>query len=631
MAHLVGASLSIPGSAWNPEQEESTDAQVVYHVRATRGYPQGRVRILCEDGTDVWWDVAKLPQDWVKSMPNQAPTTPTAQTPSRTPRRSAAAAPAPGTTATPGTTGRLRASSRSRRASRAAADGYDSSGGLLSEGEGAAAAAVPATGSRSARSRSRSTAKATTPLAAPTMSPAAPVVSLGNGGAAGVEPIDIGVLSGDEPPATGVRQRGRQRKSLRFAPGTHSPGGAATAAVSATPRGATAFGAAHDSATAPSSPLMSPRAAAAYGDISAGLEAYEVEDAAAKGFSSEPPPLHWTRRVRNTVLIALVTLPALYFFRVLQGGPGGCSVAQWKTPLASVWANGGGIASLFSMDLWCALGYQQPLLAVNLMFFLNIDVLFWAISLLQGSTWLIDPFWQIAPMMIGLFYQFHPLAVAHPLRSRLAMGLLWIWAVRMTHSYFRREEWQVGAREDWRYARMAQRYGRRSAMWALVSFFAVGVTQQLMLVGITLPLLAVHSSPAPWNPVWDTLIFLVAAAAIMTSLTADNQLRVFMLENQKRRSAGLDPILLLDTGLWRYSRHPNFFGEQLWWWALASWAVLLGQPWMVVGAAFNTLCFFPITWMTEARMLERSERRPFYQHYMSTTSMWVPWPPKAHA
>ena len=57
-----------------------------------------------------------------------------------------------------------------------------------------------------------------------------------------------------------------------------------------------------------------------------------------------------------------------------------------------------------------------------------------------------------------------------------------------------------------------QRYGRRSAMWALVSFFAVGVTQQLMLVGITLPLLAVHSSPAPWNPVWDTLIFLVAAA-----------------------------------------------------------------------------------------------------------------------
>lgn len=44
-------------------------------------------------------------------------------------------------------------------------------------------------------------------------------------------------------------------------------------------------------------------------------------------------------------------------------------------------------------------------------------------------------------MMIGLFYQFHPLAVAHPLRSRLAMGLLWIWAVRMTHSYFRRCGW----------------------------------------------------------------------------------------------------------------------------------------------------------------------------------------------
>ncbi len=114
-------------------------------------------------------------------------------------------------------------------------------------------------------------------------------------------------------------------------------------------------------------------------------------------------------------------------------------------------------------------------------------------------------------MMMGLFYQFHPLAVTHPLRSRLAMGLLWIWAVRMTHSYFRRwgapgvhrvwgvvpvcesvgmdtgahmasearcnrcclassslcrEEWQVGAREDWRYARMGQ--VRPSDWWGAV-------------------------------------------------------------------------------------------------------------------------------------------------------------------
>lgn len=72
-----------------------------------------------------------------------------------------------------------------------------------------------------------------------------------------------------------------------------------------------------------------------------------------------------------------------------------------------------------------------------------------------------------------------------------------------------REEWQVGAREDWRYALMAKRMGR--VWWAIASFFAVGVTQQLMLVGITLPLLAIHTSTAPWDPLVDTAIFLSAA------------------------------------------------------------------------------------------------------------------------
>lgn len=71
-----------------------------------------------------------------------------------------------------------------------------------------------------------------------------------------------------------------------------------------------------------------------------------------------------------------------------------------------------------------------------------------------------------------------------------------------------REEWQVGAREDWRYADMRRKLGR--AGWAVVSFFAVGVVQHLMLVGLTMPLLAIHTSPLPWQLLADTAIFLAA-------------------------------------------------------------------------------------------------------------------------
>jgi steroid 5-alpha reductase family enzyme len=67
--------------------------------------------------------------------------------------------------------------------------------------------------------------------------------------------------------------------------------------------------------------------------------------------------------------------------------------------------------------------------------------------------------------------------------------LTFIWGLRLTHSYFRREEWKFGVREDWRYTKMAIDYG--NPLWYFVSFFAVGVAQHPMIVGISLPLYSV--------------------------------------------------------------------------------------------------------------------------------------------
>ncbi|GIL75832.1 hypothetical protein Vretifemale_5547 [Volvox reticuliferus] len=587
MSHLVGASLVIPGDAWQPKQDTASSAIVLHFSRPTRGYPEGRIRILCDDGTDAWWDVSKLAPGWITALPDPASAPTEHLTPTRGTRRAVAT--------TPGTIGR----GRSRRRSSRAGDGYDSSGG----GPFSDAEAVP-TGKGSHRSGRL-------------LSPAGPTISVVN---AEIEKTadDDGILEDTMPesPTTGTRRRGRPRKSFRFAPGTISPGArnTAVAAASGDPQFRDGVGASLQPSVHLTSPLTSPRAS-----DGGAVKVVATEDLNKAGYSSAPPRLPWERRVRNILLIFLVTLPAIYFHRQLHFG---CSADQHTRPLAAMWT--GDLRTLVTSDFWCALGYQEPLLAVNLVFLLNVGVLFWFISLLQGSTWLIDPFWTIIPTMIGMFYQYHPAATSHPLRSRLAMGLLWIWAVRLTHSYFRREEWQIGAREDWQYARMAQQMGR--ARWAVVSFFAVGITQQIMLVGVTLPLLAIHTSVSPWNPFVDVAIFLSAATGFMIALVADNQLRDFMVDNMKRALEGRPRLLLLNTGLWRYSRHPNFFGEQLWWWSLGLWAVTCGRPWMLAGAAFNTLCFIPITRMTEERMMERSERASLYRHYQRTTSVWLPWP-----
>lgn len=62
-----------------------------------------------------------------------------------------------------------------------------------------------------------------------------------------------------------------------------------------------------------------------------------------------------------------------------------------------------------------------------------------------------------------------------------------------------------------------------------------------------------------------------------------------MLANEKRVANGQKPVLILDTGLFKYSRHPNYFGEQLWWWGLSGFAFSVGQPWMTIGALLNSL------------------------------------------
>lgn len=87
---------------------------------------------------------------------------------------------------------------------------------------------------------------------------------------------------------------------------------------------------------------------------------------------------------------------------------------------------------------------------------------------------------------------------------------------------------------------------------------------------------------------------------------------------------------MLCTGLWRWSRHPNYVGEQLWWWGLGLYAVAAGQAWCLVGAAFNSLVLAQVTSMTEQRMLTRwpEQRAELYRQYQRATGVWLPtrWP-----
>ncbi|XP_057439734.1 uncharacterized protein C594.04c-like [Lotus japonicus] len=310
--------------------------------------------------------------------------------------------------------------------------------------------------------------------------------------------------------------------------------------------------------------------------------------------------------MKNAILAFLVPLPSILFYLSFLSATNG-SVADPKSPsfTSTVWT-------------WC---YHYPLLLANVLFFFNVNVLFWVIGLIQSSHWMIDPYWTVIPVMLVHYYSAHPLAQYHCWRSRIVILLTWVWSIRLIHNYFRREKWQWGVREDWRFTDMSHQYGSH---WWWVSFFSIYVPQQLFLMGLSLPFYVIHSVNQPLS-IWDLLATIVCVSGIVIAYFADTQLHNFVSRNNKLKGQGKPVVPVLDNGLWYYSRHPNYFGEQLWWWGLVVFTWNLGHGWTVIGALANTMCLAYVTKLVENRMLSQDNRAEAYRLYQRTTSVWVPW------
>jgi steroid 5-alpha reductase family enzyme len=325
---------------------------------------------------------------------------------------------------------------------------------------------------------------------------------------------------------------------------------------------------------------------------------------------AQPP---WGRKnLVNLALAIVVLVPAVV-----------CCVALYRhfpsgaIPEAPDWRAVGSVDGLVALLL------RHPVLTANLFFLVFVDLAFFAIALAQRSSWLIDPYWTLLPPLLAAFYLAHPLAAPEPLRVGLALLPLTVWSVRLTGSYFRRESWRFGLREDWRYAKMR----RERPHFRFEQFFVVHLAQHAMLVGLSLPFYAIAFRPVPIT-LLDGLAFAGALAGIAIAAAADNQLDHFMRANALRERRGEPRDRLLETGLWRLSRHPNYFGEQLFWWSIAGFGVACGEPWVAVGAAFNSCVLAGVTVMTERRMLRLPERAERYEDYRRRTSVWLPWPPR---
>jgi steroid 5-alpha reductase family enzyme len=265
---------------------------------------------------------------------------------------------------------------------------------------------------------------------------------------------------------------------------------------------------------------------------------------------------------------------------------------------------------------------MPPLLLVTLI--AAAVVLFvWVASLITGDHSWVDRLWSIVPAVY--VWVFAGAAGLDDLRLNVMALLVTLWGARLTFNFARKGGYT--GTEDYRWPILRSRMKRWQ--FEIFNFFFIALYQNVILLLIALPALTAYENRStPFGPL-DTAVTMLFVAFLVGETVADQQQWNF---HAAKRAGGADfRPRFLQTGLWRLSRHPNFFFEQAQWWTLFLFgAIAAGSllQWTVLGAVLLTALFIGSTIFTES--ITRS-KYPEYSEYQATTSPMIPWPPRRSA
>ncbi len=254
----------------------------------------------------------------------------------------------------------------------------------------------------------------------------------------------------------------------------------------------------------------------------------------------------------------------------------------------------------------------EQILCVNLGAIALLFVVLWVISLSLKDASIVDIFWGAGFVIVAWLSLW--IGGAWSSRALVIVGLVSIWGLRLA-IYLAWRNW--GKPEDHRYASMRKRYGNR---FPVVSLFLVFGLQAAVMWVVSLPVQVGIAKAGPWNAVAAVGAALWCCGLFFEAV-GDGQLARFKADpaNQGR---------VMNQGLWRYTRHPNYFGDFLAWWGLYLVAAQ-GDSWWwtIIGPLLMSGLLMRVSGVT---LLESSlrDRLAGYDEYLRTTSAFFPLPPR---
>jgi len=242
----------------------------------------------------------------------------------------------------------------------------------------------------------------------------------------------------------------------------------------------------------------------------------------------------------------------------------------------------------------------------------TVAVLAWVVSVARRDVSIVDSLWSLLFLLALLVY----MAVSDGLgpRSWLIAAMVAVWSLRLSIHITVRNHNEP---EDRRY--QAIRRNNEPHFW-LKSLYIVFLLQGFLAWVICLPALAAVSGQTPPGPL-DFLGLALWLLGMYFELVGDWQLARF-------RRGGRAPDAVLDTGLWRYTRHPNYFGEAVLWWGIFLMALSAGAWWTIFAPLLMTFLLLRVSGVA---LLEKdiADRRPAYRDYISRTNAFFPGRPRA--
>jgi steroid 5-alpha reductase family enzyme len=240
--------------------------------------------------------------------------------------------------------------------------------------------------------------------------------------------------------------------------------------------------------------------------------------------------------------------------------------------------------------------------------------LLWVLSAIIKNVSIVDLFWGMGFVIVNAVYFYYSDDFFQ--RKILLLILVTLWGLRLSIYLASRN---LGKGEDFRYQEFRRKYGAKRYWW--VSYFQTFLLQGALIMFVSLPLLGTNSQTYSHGLNWlDYMGIVVFIIGFAFEAGGDFQLARFK-KNPNNKGK------VLKTGFWKYTRHPNYFGDSVVWWSFAIFAMAAGSYWTIIGSVGMTLLIIKVSGVS---LLEKSlkESKPQYHDYIKKTNSFFPWFPK---